>query len=332
MSKSDQIATYYSNARELVKRNNPKAARSYILLILNAAVESYYSAASILTQAKTAVFLDKWFAVSRDLYDKGITDYVLKCFALSSDKIKSDAVKTDVPDPKKSESSDSDDSALDIPQFIDEIAETQGWCAKVFDANISAVVGLHVVESKLHVASGTGFIISENGYLLTNSHVVFDKESGGCHKKIYMSFLGREERYAVQVLFSDKENDVALCKFDPSGVPGFSCVKRISDYSRVMPGADCLVVGNAFGMGLAPFSGIVRFVRNDDKNLVYTAPSNPGDSGGPVFNRSGECIGINKSKIFTVNGSAAEGYANATPMDTIENLLRTWTKDGDIRI
>ena len=82
MSKSDQIATYYSNARELVKQKNPMATRAYVLQILNAAVESYYSASSILIKAKTGAFLDKWIAVSKDLYDKGITEYVLECFGL----------------------------------------------------------------------------------------------------------------------------------------------------------------------------------------------------------------------------------------------------------
>ena len=66
--------------------------------------------------------------------------------------------------------------------------------------------------------------------------------------------------------------------------------------------------------------------------MVYTAPSNPGDSGGPVFNRIGECIGINKSRTVAVNGTAAEAYANATPMDKIDELLKKWTDANYIEL
>ena len=136
----------------------------------------------------------------------------------------------------------------------------------------------------------------------------------------------------ISVRFSDKKTDVALCRFDTSEVQGFSSVKRIADYAQLKQGADCLVIGNAFGMGLAPFTGIVRFTKNNSGNLVYTAPSNPGDSGGPVFNRIGECIGINKSKTVAVNGTAADGYTNATPMDEIEQLLQKWTGNNGIEL
>ena len=91
-------------------------------------------------------------------------------------------------------------------------------------------------------------------------------------------------------------------------------------------------IGNAFGMGLAPFTGMVRFTKNNNGNLVYTVPSSPGDSGGSVFDRFGECIGINKSKTVTVNGTAAETYANANPMDKIDELLKKWLSKNDIKL
>lgn len=71
MNVQDKIATYYSNARELIKQNNPKAARAYVLAILNYAVETYDHAKTILMKAKTQAFLDKWIAVSRELHTKG---------------------------------------------------------------------------------------------------------------------------------------------------------------------------------------------------------------------------------------------------------------------
>lgn len=352
MTNKKQITAYYVNAREQIKLNNPLLARKYVLLILNTAVKTYYSNnASIMLKAKTAAFLDRWLAVSRDLYYKGITDYVRECFGLtvkcgeastvpivqdrgilppsadgSDTRAHSPEADTQTPPAVIEGSGDIDFSGL-----IDEVADEQGWGADIFDSNKFAVVQISVVAS-MSISSGTGFIISQNGYLLTNDHVVFDEQNGIYHNKLKMSLLGEKKKHSLSVLFSDKKADVALCKFDPSKVDGFKSVKRIADYSKVKQGADCLVIGNAFGMGLAPCMGNIRFTKNDSGNLVYTIPSNPGDSGGPVFNRSGECIGMNKSKTIAVNGTTAEGYANATPMDTIDELLQKWISGNDITL
>ena len=339
MGEKDKIATYYSNARELVKQNNPKAARAYVLAILNYAVETYNKASTILLKAKTQAFLDRWIAVSRELYDKGITDYVLKCFGLPT-KQEQQLPKVQKPvqsQPKISPKSGVTakpvipDGEIDISGLIEETAKTQGWCAEVFEKNKSAVVEISVSSSESG-ASGTGFIISSNGYLLTNDHVVYDEESQGYYTKAKMSFAGSKKSYKLNILFSDKKADVALCSFNPEEVGEFGVIKRITDYSQVLQGADCLVIGNAFGMGLAPFTGVVRFTKNDSGNLVYTAPSNPGDSGGPVLNRQGECIGINKSKTLSVNHVSADGYANATPMDKIDELLKKWCDSNGIML
>lgn len=345
MSKREIIATYYSNARELVKRNMPKDARAYIVCILNIALETYNEAKTILLKAKTQAFLDKWIAVSKELYDRGITDYVLKCFGLSA-KIEQQLPKPVLPkshSPKQpltkygdlSEVEDKPEYSyfakdeIDIAGLVEEAAKTQGWCAEVYEKNRTAVVEISF-SGKLHGTSGTGFIISNNGYLLTNDHIVYDEQTGNYFPNATMSFADNKKRYKIKVLFSDKKSDVALCSFDPNEIQGFSTVKRIGDYSQILQGADCLVIGNAFDMGLAPFAGVVRFVKNDNGDLVYTAPSNPGDSGGPVFNRQGECIGINKSKTVSVNGEFSDGYTNATPMDEIDKLLFKWTNGNNI--
>lgn len=337
MNKRDKIATYYTNARELIKQKNPRAARAYVVEILNEALDSYHSASTIISKAKTAVFMEKWITVSRDLYDNGITDYVLECFGLSAKVEKPSEVQAKpsenvkhVPEPK-SEKPTETGGDIDIAGLVDEAAKTQGWCAEIFEANKTAVIEISVSVSS-RTESGTGFIISENGYILTNDHVVFDDVNGVYYSKVNMSFAGEKKMHKVEVLFSDKKADVALCKFNPDEVQSFGCIKRVKDYSKLSQGADCVVIGNAFGMGLAPFSGTVRFTKNKSGNLVYTAPSNPGDSGAPVLNRYGECIGINKSKTVAVNRTAADGYANATPMDTIDELLKKWTSNNDITI
>ncbi len=346
MNTKDIIKTYYSNAREYVKLNNPKAARAYVLAILNFAVKSYEKASTILLKARTQAFLDRWIAVSRELYDKGVTDFVLECFALPTKKKKAlpkAPQSPSKPQPRqpaqsvsepKQDASSCDSPAsneIDIAGLIDETAKSQGWCADVFEKNRTAIVGIYVSNSDVE-GSGTGFIISEKGYLLTNDHVVYDEDSQGYYPSVKMSFFGSKKKYKLSVLVSDKKADVALCCFNPDDIPPFTAVKRISDYSQVLPGASCVVIGNAFGQGLAPFEGIVRFTENDLGNLVYTAPSNPGDSGAPVFNRLGECIGINKSKTLAINNVSAEGYANATPMNKIDEILKKWSEANGFKI
>lgn len=337
MVEKDKIATYYCNARELVKQNNPKAARAYVLVILNHAVKTYEQANTIVLKAKTGAFLDKWIAVSRDLYYKGITNYVLECFGLPTkneqqlpkNPIKSNSKpKEDIE--KKASTLPSD--PIDISGLIDDTAQTQGWCAEVFEQNKSAVVEISVNAKDGVIETGTGFIISKNGYLLTNDHIVYDEDAQGYYSKARMSFAGDKKSYKLNILFSDKKSDVALCSFQPEEVKEFSTIKRISNYSQILQGADCLIIGNAFGMGLAPFTGVVRFTKNNNGDLVYTAPSNPGDSGGPVLNRQGECIGINKSKTLRVNNMLADGYANATPMDQIDELLQKWCDSNNIKL
>lgn len=341
-NKKDLIATYYANAREFVKLNNPKAARQYVLAVLNFAVETYKKASTIMLKAKTAVFLDKWIAVSRELHEKGITDYVLECFNLPTNKAKQkpknnkQAKEKQVEAPKTVEknqpiSKDNNDDAIDIAGLLDENSQEQGWCAKIFEENKTSIVEIRV-EGIEKNTTGTGFIISENGYLLTNDHLVFDEENQNYYNNVKMSFINDKKSYRLNVIISDKKTDLALCSFEPDIVKEFTVVKLISNYDKVLQGADCLVIGNAFGMGLAPFTGVVRFTKNNNGDLVYTAPSNPGDSGGPVFNRQGQCIGINKSKTLTVNHVSADSYSNATPMDTILDKLDKWCSNNGIKL
>lgn len=332
MSKREKITTCYVNARELVKRGRAKEARAYVLEILNMGLEEYKRATTIVEKARQQAFLEKWVQVSRQLYDKGVTPFVLNCFGLA--KANGGAAKaaprvqTPAPAASKGGQTAPAPGGIDMAGLIDEVAasDSQGWCADLFEANKKAVVQIDTEHGV-----GTGFIISANGYLLTNDHVIYNGHGGFC-SRVYMIFADGKKRYKVNVLFSDKKNDVALCRFDPEEVGDFTCVRRIANYSDLKQGADCLVIGNAFNFGLAPFSGTVRFTRNEWGDLVYTAPSNPGDSGGPVFNRRGECIGIGKSRTMSVGGEEVSAYSNATPMDTIEALLKKWTSANDITL
>lgn len=369
MISKEYITACYVNAREQIKLGNAREARGYILKILNAAVSSYYAPeASILSRAKTAAFMDKWLAVSRVLYEDGITEWVRRAFGLAEDKpaLKSPVGRASAaaaeggalpvpdiegliaPEGRGEETAPAEPakSGLSVPAspvdklpaadidysgLIAESADKADWVASLFEANRGAVVRITIAANG-SLTSGTGFIISPNGYLLTNDHVVFDEATGAYHSKVKMSFEGEKKSYKVDVLFSDKSADVALCSFKPAEVGDFKVIKRISDYSKVRAGAECMVIGNMFGQGLSPCMGNIRYTKSAEGNIVYTVPSNPGDSGGPVFIRSGECIGIHKSKTTSVNSSSADGVANATPMDRIDALLKKWTECNDITL
>lgn len=195
------------------------------------------------------------------------------------------------------------------------------WFADVFERRLPATVVVTTDDS-----AGTGFFISEDGLIVTNHHVVYS----GRTVSSTIEICSGDEKIQCEVKFIDanKERDVALLKAD-LGNKKAPFVPMIKDYSKVRPGMSVMMIGNAFDCGLAPISGMIKFPRAKmDDNLVYTAPSNSGDSGGPLFDRDGNCIGIHKSSTESVSiGNErikARGLANATPAEDILKLVEKW--------
>lgn len=363
-SYADQIKNYYNNARLFIKQGNAKDARLYVLAFVNIAYDIFKQQKGLMERAKTQAFLMKWVRVAQTLREKGIDDFVLCCFGLeaaqpaksvkSSDKAATVSapanesgatapkIKIDdfmaparkykpVEDAPKPEGKGGE-RKISADDFLSD-AESQGWAADVFEKRSPSIVSLKCSGGS-YSSEGTGFIISANGYLLTNDHVVYDESAGGYFNKITMTFSGGKKEYKATVVTSSKARDLALCRFEPDQIPDIKPIPFIDDYSRLKQGADVLVIGNGLSMGLAPFTGTVKYTCNDRGDLVYTAPSNPGDSGGPVFNRAGECVGINKSvTVSLIRGGEkipANGLTNATPADKIAELLEKWSKNFSI--
>lgn len=228
----------------------------------------------------------EWAAVTKIIQEKGISDDIRKKFTLKPQ---------------------------DITAFM-----AMDWEAEVFEKCKASVVRLSSGESV-----GTGFIISENGYLLTNEHVVANRNN------LWMSFAGGDESYRVCIIVADKKRDVALCKFEHTDISvKFTSIPCIKDYSKMRQGDKIMIIGNAKGRGLAPVPGTIRYLSDEHiGDLVSTIPANGGDSGSPVLNRSGECIGIHKSSDID-----AKGFAYATPMDEIEKLLKKWIESHKINL
>lgn len=324
---NDKAFSYYHNARELVKQNKPKEAREYLLVILQYVKEEYDRTSNIPARATMRYYAQKWSSVAQELAQKGVTDNVLRCFGLPTMQ-EQRLPKVEKTQPKSSldKPTHDTDSSVNTDGLLENGANSQGWIAEVCARYKHAVVQVVVDDRR----SGTGFIISDKGYLLTNHHVVCDK-NGKLGQKAKMVFCDDKKPYALTITgFADKKNDVALCCFDPGTVNKFSVVKRISDYSRLQQGADCVVIGNTFGEGLKPSDGIISVTKDSDGDMVHSAPVNPGDSGGPVFINTGVCVGINKKRLLNVDGERADGISYATPMDKIDELLNKWSNRNGI--
>lgn len=311
-----QLKAYYNNSLILIEQGNAVDARKYILAVLNGLRGLHESSEiSYLQKATIEHHMRELYQVAVILRTSGVNDTVKMLMGMS----------TPTPATAQGEQRTSN-TPLDTHQ---------DWCANIFGKYKKGVVHIRATDRGVG-GSGTGFIISKKGYLLTNAHVVVNSERDALCANLSFSFINDSIKHKMHVIEFSKEWDIALCRSEESLGESITVIPRIKDYSQLEQGADVVVIGNAFSMGLAPFSGIVKFTHDEEGNLVYTAPSNPGDSGGPVFNGQGECVGINKSITAAVNcgGSPvmAQGLTNATPMDRIDEMLDKWCKKHDITL
>ena len=166
---------------------------------------------------------------------------------------------------------------------------------------------------------GSGFIISEDGYIMTNSHVV------GSAEGITVRLTDKRE-FKARVIGVDKRTDIALIKIEASGLqkamPGDPNLLKVGEW--------VLAIGSPFGFDNSVTAGIVSAKGRSLPQENYVpfiqtdAAINPGNSGGPLFNMKGEVIGIN-SQIYTRNGGSM-GLGFAIPIDVamdVVNQLRT---------
>lgn len=168
---------------------------------------------------------------------------------------------------------------------------------------------------------GSGFIISEDGYLLTNHHVVADAD------KVIVRLADRRELEA-EVIGSDKRSDVALLKIDAHNLPTVELGKS----KDLEVGEWVLAIGSPFGFDHSVTAGIVSAKERALANETYVpfiqtdVAINPGNSGGPLFNLDGEVVGIN-SQIYTRSGGFM-GLSFAIPIDVAMNVADQLKANG----
>lgn len=172
-------------------------------------------------------------------------------------------------------------------------------------------------------ALGSGFFISEDGFVVTNNHVVnngvsFDVTTDG----------GRS--YQAKVIGTDPQTDLALLKVD--GRSDFPYVRLSADIPRI--GDWVLAVGNPFGLGGTVTAGIVSARGRDigagpyDDFIQIDAPVNPGNSGGPTFNVKGQVIGVNTAILSPSGGFV--GVAFDIPSETVQLIVQQLKEKGHI--
>ncbi|MEE4235615.1 MAG: trypsin-like peptidase domain-containing protein [Anderseniella sp.] len=172
-------------------------------------------------------------------------------------------------------------------------------------------------------SQGSGFIISEDGYAVTNNHVIKDSS------EVTVKFSdGRE--YDAKVVGTDPKTDLALLKIEASET--FTPLLFAETKPRV--GDWVIAVGNPFGLGGTVTTGIISAAGRDigagpyDDFLQIDAPINRGNSGGPAFNLKGEVIGINTAIYSPSGGSVGIGFA--IPASTAKAIISDLKDDGNV--
>ena len=179
-------------------------------------------------------------------------------------------------------------------------------------------------NSRPVVSTGSGFIISSDGYLLTNNHVVEDAD------EVKVS-LGDRREYKAEIIGTDPRSDVAVLKIDAEDLPTL----KIGKSEKLRVGEWVVAIGSPFQLRFSVTSGIVsakgRSIPNGSDStyvpfLQTDVAINPGNSGGPLFNLDGEVIGIN-SQIYTRSGGYM-GVSFAIPIDYAMDVADQLRENG----
>ncbi len=188
---------------------------------------------------------------------------------------------------------------------------------------------------------GSGFVISDEGEILTNAHVVTDAESTGLSGRplheadeIYIQFADRN-RVSAEIVGFDPFSDVALLKVDPDGLDLH--ILPLGSENDVEVGDGVAAIGSPFGQNQSLSVGIVSATDRSidsltnfqiDGGIQTDASINPGNSGGPLLDAEGEVVGINQ-QIQTSSGGN-EGVGFAVPIDLAQRAVDQMREDGTV--
>jgi serine protease Do len=177
---------------------------------------------------------------------------------------------------------------------------------------------------------GSGIIVSEDGYILTNNHVVDGADADG----VKVALSDGKTKYDAKVVGKDPRTDVAVLKIDAKNLAAIT----LADSDKLEVGDVVLAIGNPFNVGQSVTMGIVSALGRGDlpfgrmaeyEDFIQTdAAINPGNSGGALVDVEGRLIGINQSIVSRSGGNAGVGFA--IPINLARSVLESITTDGKI--
>ncbi len=181
-------------------------------------------------------------------------------------------------------------------------------------------------QSTTATASGSGIIISEDGYILTNNHIVSTSSDEDYYEvssatKVTVTLFNDDTEYEAEIIGTDEQTDLAVIKIDKTGLPQ----AEFADSDNIKVGEFAMAVGNPLGLESTVTCGVIsavnREITDSDGNtytLIQTdAAINAGNSGGALVNSEGQVIGINTLKI---EGDGIEGMGFAIPINSTEEI------------
>jgi serine protease Do len=189
-------------------------------------------------------------------------------------------------------------------------------------------------SSKTATGTGTGVIISEDGYIVTNAHVIYDSEYGCGLSTNITVLLSDDSEYDAEVIGYDTDYDLAVLKIKETGLTA----AEFGNSDALRLGESVIAIGNPLGFDLKNtvtsgiISGLDRKISINDQsmNLIQTdAAINSGNSGGPLINKYGQVIGINSSKMSSsYSGASIDNIGFAIPSNEAARIVKDLIDHG----
>ena len=211
--------------------------------------------------------------------------------------------------------------------------QTEMTPSEVYAANVNAVVSINVSENSTNIfgqtvenaASGSGFVITSDGYIVTNYHVV-----EGATSINVTTYDGTS--YTASYVGGDEENDIAVVKIEATGLS----TVVIGDSTALNVGDQVNAIGNPLGeLTFSLTTGVIsscdRAIEIDDQSfdmIQIDCAINPGNSGGPLLNSYGEVVGIVSAKYSSYSTTTVEGVGFAIPISIVWSMIKDIMENG----